>query len=149
MANPLDDVVEMQDLKKFEAQYHQQLETGRVEEQTQWEYAFCLVRSPYAADIRKGCILLEDLYSRGDGPTRRDYIYYLAVGNAKLKEYKDALKYVQALLAAEPSNPQAKELEALIRKNMEKEGLKGMAVAGGAILGLGALIGLGIALARK
>lgn len=32
---------------------------------------------------------------------------------------------------------------------MEKEGLIGMAVAGGAVLALGGLVGLGIALASK
>lgn len=32
---------------------------------------------------------------------------------------------------------------------MEKEGLKGMAIAGGAVLAIGGLVGLGIALAKK
>lgn len=40
-------------------------------------------------------------------------------------------------------------LQRQINKRMEKEGLIGMAVAGGAVLALGGLVGLGIALASS
>lgn len=36
-----------------------------------------------------------------------------------------------------------------IRKKMEREGMVGMAVAGGAALVIGGLVGLGFALAKK
>ena len=35
---------------------------------------------------------------------KRNYLYYLAVGNTKLKEYATALKYIRALLQVEPCN---------------------------------------------
>ena len=34
----------------------------QVSSEAQFEYAWCLVRSKYPADIRKGVILLEDLF---------------------------------------------------------------------------------------
>jgi hypothetical protein len=49
----------------------------------------------------------------------------------------------------EPGNRQAQELEVVIKKKMEKEGLIGMAVVGGAALAFGGLVGLGIALAKS
>ena len=42
-----------------------------------------------------------------DETNKRDYLYYLAVGNTKLKEYATALKYMRALLQVEPGNRQA------------------------------------------
>ncbi len=49
----------------------------------------------------------------------------------------------------QPGNRQAQDLEAVVTKKMEKDGLKGMAVVGGATLALGAVVGLGIALAKR
>jgi len=45
-------------------------------------------------------------------------------------------------------NQQVLGLEQNIRKKMEKEGLMGMAVAGGAILAVGAIVGVGMAIAK-
>merc|ERR1712080_746508 len=110
-------------------------------------YGLCLVRSKYPADIRKGIILLEDLFQNRDSTNKRDYLYYLAVGNTKLKEYATALKYCRALLQVEPGNRQAMELEAAVSKKLEKDGMVGMAVAGGTALAFGGLVGLGLAFA--
>ena len=73
----------------------------------------------------------------------------MAFGNARIKEYQTALQYVRGLLQVEPANRQAQDLEVVIKKKMEKEGLIGMVVVGGAALAFGGLIGLGIALAKS
>lgn len=39
----------------------------------------------YPADIQRGIVLLEELYKHPDETGNRDFIYYLAVGNARLK----------------------------------------------------------------
>jgi fission 1 protein len=93
--------------------------------------------------------LLEDLYQNRDQTGKRDYLYYLAIGNARIKEYQLALKYIRGLLQVEPGNRQAQDLENIIKSKMAKEGLIGMAVVGGATLALGGLVGLGIALAKS
>ncbi|XP_011877881.1 PREDICTED: mitochondrial fission 1 protein [Vollenhovia emeryi] len=148
MEDVLNEVVSSEDLKKFETVYNDQLDSSDVTSKAQFEYAWCLVRSKYSADIRKGIVLLEDLYSNSDSE-KRDCLYYLAIGNARIKEYSKALSYVRAFLQIEPANLQVQQLESLIRKKMEKEGLMGIAVAGGVIIGIASILGLGIAMAKK
>merc|ERR1711976_663199 len=130
-----------------EQKYHEELQNGQVSSTAQFEYAWCLVRSRYPADIRKGIILLEDLFQNRDESGKRDFLYYLAIGNARLKEYQTSLKYVRGLLQVEPGNRQAQDLEMIITKKMEREGLIGMAVVGGTVAALGGLVAIGMALA--
>lgn len=62
--------------------------------------------------ILQGIYLLEDLaqkHSEGN----RDYVYYLAIGNARLKNYSVALKFCKAFLQIEPNNQQAITLEVI------------------------------------
>ena len=73
------------EFQKYEQVYNEQLEKGQVTQKAQFEYAWCLVRSKFSADIRKGIILLEELYQTGNAEGRRDYLYYLATGNARIK----------------------------------------------------------------
>ncbi|KAM3957539.1 mitochondrial fission 1 protein [Aphomia sociella] len=148
MEDVLDEVVSSEDLQKFEKVFHEQLHQGTVTHKAQFEYAWCLVRSRYPTDIRKGILLLKELFnSHAEG--KRDYLFYLAIGNARIREYNKALHFVKSFLEIEPANQQVLALERQINKKMEKEGLIGMAVAGGAVLALGGLVGLGIALASS
>ncbi|XP_031839536.1 mitochondrial fission 1 protein [Nomia melanderi] len=149
MDDVLEEVVSSEDLKKFELIYHEQLLSSLLTQKAQFEYAWCLVRSKYPADIRKGIILMEDLYNKQSDIERRDCLYYLAIGNARIKEYTKALSYVRAFLKVEPGNKQVQHLETLIKKKMEKEGLYGMAIAGGVIIGVASILGLGLAMSKK
>ncbi|CAH1183312.1 unnamed protein product [Phaedon cochleariae] len=148
MADVLSETVPPEDLKKFEKIYHEQLYKNDVTPKAQFEYAWCLVRSKYPADIQKGIILLEELYKTNE-EGRRDYLYYLAIGTARLKEYSKAMTYVRSFLSIEPGNQQVISLEQQIKKRMEKEGLVGMAYAGGVVLAVGAILGVGLAIAGK
>ena len=49
----------------------------------------------------------------------------------------------------EPGNLQAQELEKMISKKLEHDGMVGMAVAGGTALAFGGLVGLGLALGAR
>nr|QBH73481.1 hypothetical protein [Aphelinus abdominalis] len=149
MEDVLDEIVSSEDLKKFETAYNEQLLSGTVDQKVQFQYAWCLVRSRYPSDIRKGIMLLEDLSCKNGDSERRDCLYYLAIGNARLKEYTEALKFVRSFLMIEPGNVQVQRLEVLIKKKMDREGLKGMALAGGVIVGIAGVLGLGIAMAKK
>lgn len=148
MDDVLTETVPTDDLKRFEKVYHEQLYKNDVTPKAQFEYAWCLVRSKYPADIKKGIVLLQELYKSHD-EGQRDYLYYLAIGNARIKEYSKALSYVRAFLSIEPGNQQVISLESTIKKKMDKEGLVGMAMAGGVVLAVGALVGLGVAVAKK
>ncbi|XP_071950317.1 mitochondrial fission 1 protein-like [Antedon mediterranea] len=137
------------DIKKCEAVYNAELSKGVVTTTSQFQYAWCLVRSKYANDMKKGVALLEELSHAGHPQLKRDCYYYLAIGNYRLKEYTQALKYVRKVKEMEPSNRQAIDLESLIKKKMNQEGLVGMAIVGGAALAISGLIGAGIALSKK
>ena len=65
MEHLLEESVSSDDLRKFEARYRTESQSGTVSASAQFEYAWCLVRSKYPADIRKGILLLEDLYQVG------------------------------------------------------------------------------------
>lgn len=148
MEEILNETVPQSELEKFEKKYNREMQSKILSPTTQFEYAWCLIRSNYANDMRSGITLLEDLCKKHpDG--KRDYIYYLALGYTRLKEYSTAMKYVQAFLEIEPNNQQVITLEMYIKKKMEYEGLKGAAVAGGAALVIGGILGLGFALAKK
>ena len=62
MDHLLEENVASEDLKKFETRYHTEFQSGNVSPSAQFDYAWCLVRSKYPSDIRKGILLLEDLY---------------------------------------------------------------------------------------
>lgn len=129
-------------MQKFEKKYNSELLKGTVSRETKFEYAWCLIRSKYSADIKKGIVLLEELVQKGSKDDSRDFLFYLAVANYRLKEYEKALKYIRTLLKNEPGNKQAMELEKLIDNALKKDGLVGMAIVGGIGLGVAGLAGL-------
>ncbi|XP_048857333.1 mitochondrial fission 1 protein-like [Brienomyrus brachyistius] len=145
------EVVAPEDLIKFEKKYNAELVEGGVSSVTQFEYAWCLIRSKYSDDIKKGIVLLNELVHTGTKDEQRDYLFYLAVGCYKLKEYQKGLKYIRTLLKSEPGNTQALELEKVIDRAMKKDGLIGMAIVGGLGLGLAGLAAglIGLAVAKK
>ncbi|XP_014051264.1 mitochondrial fission 1 protein isoform X1 [Salmo salar] len=135
------DVVSPEDLLKFEKKYSTELAKGDLTKDTKFEYAWCLIRSNFPDDINKGIVLLDELVHKGTKDDQRDYLFYLAIGNYKLKEYERGLKCIRILLKNEPGNTQALDLEKLIVKAMRKDGLVGMAIVGGIVGG----VGLGVA----
>ncbi|XP_070538563.1 mitochondrial fission 1 protein-like [Ptychodera flava] len=149
METVVEEVVSPEDLRKFERQYNEEASKGMVSARATFEYSWCLIRSRYLRDMQKGVALLEQLYINSDDESQRDYLFYLAIGNYRLKEYNKALNYIRAILKKEPKNHQAQELEKLIKKKMNREGLMGMAIVGGAALALGSLVGIGVALSKK
>ncbi|RXN38624.1 mitochondrial fission 1 [Labeo rohita] len=114
------DIVAPEDLKRFEKKYNAELVKGPVSRETTFEYAWCLIRSKYSNDIVKGIQLLEELVHTSKKNDQRDFLFYLAVGNYRLKEYERALKYIRTLLKNEPDNKQALELEKLINNALKK-----------------------------
>ncbi|MEQ2206457.1 hypothetical protein XENOCAPTIV_029550 [Xenoophorus captivus] len=81
----LSDVVAPEDLKKFEKKYNNELLKGAVSKETKFEYAWCLIRSKYTEDIKMGVVLLEELVQKSSKDDSRDFLFYLAVANYRLK----------------------------------------------------------------
>lgn len=67
-----------------------------------------------------------------DTGDKRDYVYFIALGYYRLKEYADALKFIDIALKMEPNNSQAKELKQLIQHKQDQDNMIGLAVVGGA-----------------
>lgn len=57
--------------------------------------------------------------------------------------------FFKLLFDLQLGNQQVIGLQSAIKKRMEQEGLKGMAIAGGAVLALGAVVGIGMAVISK
>jgi len=71
-------------LQKYEKVYNEQLNAGCVSKSCQFEYGFCLVRSSYPVDVKKGIRLMEEL-CRQYPEDKRDCMYFLALGYARVK----------------------------------------------------------------
>uniref|UniRef100_A0A8C7SDN5 Mitochondrial fission 1 protein n=1 Tax=Oncorhynchus mykiss TaxID=8022 RepID=A0A8C7SDN5_ONCMY len=139
------------DHQKFEKKYNSELVKGGVSKETKFEYAWCLTRSKYSGDIKKGIVLLEELVNKGskDDVTFTVLLYYPPGFKREFIDYEKALKYIRTLLKNEPGNKQALELEKLIDKALKKDGLVGMAIVGGIGLGVAGLAGLiGLAVSK-
>ena len=122
---------------------------GEKEIIARFQYAHALLRSVHSQDVKHGISILERLYYEGNVEARRDYLYYIAIGHTKLKSYDLALDCVEQFLQFEPENRQAKQLRSYIKEKLTKDGLVGMAIAGGTILAVGGLIGLGMSIAKR
>ncbi|RWS15630.1 BLTX81-like protein [Dinothrombium tinctorium] len=135
-----DDTCDERERAEFTRKYFDELKSGRVSNTTKFEYSWSLIRSKAKEDVRKGVDLLEQLCFDGDEDARRDYLFYLSIANTKLGDYQRALDCNEQFLSAEPNNYQAQELQRIIKRKMTKEGLQGLAIAGGAA----AVIALGV-----
>ncbi|VDL77897.1 unnamed protein product, partial [Nippostrongylus brasiliensis] len=85
-----------------------------------FNYGTALIRST-KSDVIEGSGLLEKLLrEEPDDINKRDYVYFLAIANARLRNYDRALAYIDILLAAETHNRQASQLRDIIEKRMKK-----------------------------
>ncbi|VDP09368.1 unnamed protein product [Soboliphyme baturini] len=127
----LEEQVDPDDLKKHEQIFTSQMSQGKPSCQVAFDYAFCLIRSK-KSHVKLGVKLLEELLSRDeDDMAIRTYLYYLAIGHIKLKNYDKALKYIEVIMRVEPNNSQAAELKQVANARMEREGLIGAAYVAG------------------
>lgn len=139
----MDEILSEGDAKRFEDKYNAEVERGQVSSDTQFSYAWCLIKSSNKSEILKGVLLLQGLCH--SGTDQRDYLYFIAEGYYKLNEYKSALRYTNRLLQIEPENRQGLELHEKITGQMKKDGLIGLGILGGTALVMGgaaALVGM-------
>ncbi|KAI8903220.1 hypothetical protein EDD86DRAFT_215628 [Gorgonomyces haynaldii] len=109
--------------------------------QNKFNLAWGLLRSNDKQNQQLGVDLFHEIYRENPG-RRRECIYYLALGEYKLGNYRNARHHNQTLLQLEPHNKQALSLEYKINEKVQSEGLVGMALVGGA-----AALAVGIAAA--
>ncbi|CAF2701338.1 unnamed protein product [Rotaria sp. Silwood2] len=147
----LEEIILPDEIQRCRTVYEKAKEANQVTNQNKFSFAYCLVRSKVKAEIRYGLQLLKELYdSTRQDEDKRDYLFYLALGNARLNEYETALKFIDAILHVQPGNHQAQNLKDEITRRMTREGYigAGIAVGAGALL-VGGLAAVAIALLKK
>lgn len=105
---------------------------------TKFSYAWGLIRSKYAEDMRKGISLLEELRF-SDSSRDRECRYYITIGYFKLGKYGIAKNCLQPLIKCEPNNDQLLALQSEIDSAINRgnnwlliiDGMLGMAIVGG------------------
>ncbi|KAL7006044.1 mitochondrial membrane protein [Cystobasidiomycetes sp. EMM_F5] len=127
-----------EELGVLQEQYMAEQDKGYVSTQTKFNLAWGLVRSENSDRVKDGISLLMDIYE-SEPPRRRECLYYLSLGHYKLKNYTEAKKFIDKLLSKEPNNMQAQSLSGMVDADVQKEGLIGMAIAGGAVAIIGAI----------
>ena len=120
-------------------------------ETQQFEFALNLIRSKRRAAIEEGLGIFQNLFAKTkDENIKRDTLYYMAIGQTKLSNYEQALKFLQTILNVQPSNEQVRDLYIEVNKKMKRDGLIGLGIVGSAAaVGLVGIIGLGAALLSK
>ena len=122
------------ELQVLRGQYEK--EGDYVGTQTKFNYAWGLIKSDQRGEQQLGVQLLSDIFKTEPG-RRRECLYYLGLGNYKLGNYAEARRYNDLLLEKEPGNLQSGSLRQLIDDKVNREGLMGMAIIGGATVALG------------
>ncbi|KAF2719318.1 mitochondria fission 1 protein [Polychaeton citri CBS 116435] len=134
------------ELQVLRSQYEKEGEY--VSLQTKFNYAWGLIKSTNRPDQQLGVQLLSEIF-RASPDRRRECLYYLALGNYKLGNYGEARRYNDSLLDLEGGNLQAQSLRQLIDEKVAKDGMIGMAIAGGVAVAAGVLGSLAIGAARR
>lgn len=93
---------------------------------SQFDYALCLLRSPYKSDMQKAALLLTDLLN-SDKSNKRDYLFHLAVVHTRLNNYIDAEGYVDKIYKTEPNNSQVSTLRSVIAEKKKSQAISDIA----------------------
>ncbi|KAK5938775.1 mitochondrial membrane protein [Knufia obscura] len=133
------------ELQVLRSQYEK--EGDYVGAQTKFNYAWGLIKSSARHEQQLGVQLLSDIF-KTTPERRRECLYYLALGNYKLGNYAEARRYNELLLEKEPGNLQSQSLQSLIEDKVSKEGMYGLAIAGGVAVAAGVLGGMMMRSAR-
>ncbi|CAH8455978.1 unnamed protein product [Schistosoma turkestanicum] len=116
-----------------------------IDDEVQFRYAVDLLRTTSREALNLSIKLFEELFnSTKDDGLRRDCLYYLAIAYTKLTDYENATRCCDNILAVQPTNQQVQELKNVIHSRAKRDGLTGLAVVGGAVLGAAALLGIGL-----
>ncbi|CCD69413.1 FIS1-related protein fis-2 [Caenorhabditis elegans] len=130
-------------------QYMRQCARGDPSAASTFAFAHAMIGSKNKLDVKEGIVCLEKLLRDDEDRTsKRNYVYYLAVAHARIKQYDLALGYIDVLLDAEGDNQQAKTLKESIKSAMTHDGLIGAAIVGGGALALAGLVAI-FSMSRK
>jgi fission 1 protein len=137
------DPLQVDEFRKIESNY-----LNDNSAQSKFNYAFALIKQKDGQQQSKGVQLLHEIYK--ENPKRRqECLYYLAMGEYRLGELKDARAKLQMLLQLDPKNEQARLFMNEIETKLTNEGMVGAAIVGGLVAGAAAIVAALFATKRK
>ncbi|XP_019881703.1 mitochondrial fission 1 protein-like [Aethina tumida] len=122
MANELDYEASEEQLKKYADIYFDLLEKNRVTPHAKFHYAMSLVQSKDEKKINEGIAMLESL-SKTDRRNKDEYIYYLAIGHTRLKNFYKALDLLLIVMGRYKHDLKFCNLFKAVKEKMEMHSL--------------------------
>jgi fission 1 protein len=124
------DPLSEEQLAILEAQVESEQPVATV--QSQFNFGWGLIKSNDDDDVKNGINIMTDIFKTV--PSRRtECIYYLSLACFKIKEYREATRYIDTLLLHQPKNNQALTLKKMIENELAKDSLIGFAIISTAI----------------
>uniref|UniRef100_A0A5S6Q569 Epsilon-coat protein n=1 Tax=Trichuris muris TaxID=70415 RepID=A0A5S6Q569_TRIMR len=106
-------------LKVAEQAFQNEVSSGKPSADATFLYAYFLLRSK-ESDVKLGISLLSDLLN-GSGSSKEDkldYLFYTAVGHARLKNFDFALQLLDGMLEDDALNDRAKVMKEAIERRI-------------------------------
>ncbi|BHF72996.1 Mitochondrial fission 1 protein [Sparganum proliferum] len=125
------------------AMYVSEKESGIENYDTQFMYALELLKTK----SKEALLTAISGFKRSSRPDRRrECLYLIAIAHTKLCDYEKALQCCKSLIEVNPEDHQAVELKDEIERRTRRDGLTGLALIGGAALGvIGAITAVALA----
>ncbi|CRG94978.1 mitochondrial fission 1 protein, putative [Plasmodium gallinaceum] len=111
------------ELQRLKSDYETELSIDHVMPKTQFDYACLLICSSDTKNIKFASSLLHELLLINYN--RIDCLYQLAIAHIKLRDYKKAKNYLNALLKIDARNSNALALKSLLFDLISSDGLIG------------------------
>ncbi|CAD2099009.1 mitochondrial fission 1 protein, putative [Plasmodium chabaudi chabaudi] len=111
------------ELQRLKNDYENELSIDHVMPKTQFDYACLLICSSDLKNIKLASSLLHELLLINYN--RIDCLYQLAIAHIKLRDYKKAKNYLNALLKIDARNTNALALKSLLFDMISSDGLIG------------------------
>ncbi|GMM31439.1 Fis1 protein [Martiniozyma asiatica (nom. inval.)] len=104
--------------------------------QSRFNYAWGLLKSKEDGNVKMGINILTEMFKNVPS-RRREFLYFLALGCFKLKEYRDAKRYVDVLINHSKSDGEGNSdvllLKRMVDNELAKNSLIGFAIVSGGI----------------
>jgi fission 1 protein len=131
--------------------YHKKFQlASRTDSNKKFKYGICLIRSRSPSNIKIGLNMFNELYDDAKNvDIRRDALYYMAIAEAKLKNYASSVQHLKTILGLQTKNEsldrlyseQVRQLCNEVSKRKKRDDLIGIGFMGSAaIVGIAGIL---------
>jgi tetratricopeptide (TPR) repeat protein len=130
MSRVIEDLISEEDFEKNRVHF-EALENVNIDDK--FRYALCLIKCKEKKRVENAIEIFQDIFDKtDDNVVKRDSLYYMAVGEAKLYNYEKSLDYLKEIIKIKQNNPQVYELYEEVSRRYRKDALIGLGVTAGA-----------------